>query len=202
MTATHHTDGPTGAEALEHHQAHMLQALLRSQVGKQLLNTNDENEHAVCSTCTFTGADTRCTVASRCTGWYHARCQPQAHGTCAHCGPPILEQPLHVHPLDPHELELLRTHAGTLYTSTDGSVRGAQTEDASSTWGVCIRLSDAVSIQRSGKIAITQGEESSYRVELEALIQMYHLLPAQYRARHACDNEAAVKAHTSIRYHA
>ena len=201
-TATHHTDGPTGAEALEQHQAHMLQALVQGQVGQQLRNTNDENEHAVCSTCTFTGADTRCTVASRCTGWYHARCQPQAHGTCAHCGPPILEQPLHAQPLDPHELELLRTHTGTLYTSTDGSVRGAQTQEASSTWGICIRLSDTVTIQRSGKIAITQGEESSYRVELEALIQMYHLLPAQYRARHACDNEAAVKAHTSIRYHA
>ena len=201
-TATHHTDGPTVAEALEHHQANMLQALVRSQDGQQLHNTNDENEHAVCSTCTFTGADTRCTVASRCSGWYHARCQPQAHGICAHCGPHILEPPQHVQPLNPHELELLRTHAGTLYTSTDGSVRGAQTEDASSTWGVCIRLSDDVSIQRSGKIAITQGEESSYRVELEALIQMYHLLPAQYRARHACDNEAAVKAHTSIRYHA
>ena len=46
------------------------------------------------------------------------------------------------------------------------------------------------------------GEESFYRVELEALIQIYLLLPPQYRARHACDNEAAVKAHTSIRYHA
>jgi hypothetical protein len=82
-------------------------------------------------------------------------------------------------------------------------VKGVQTANASSIWGLCIRISDVVSITRSGKIAvITPGEESSYRVELEALIQIYLLFPPQYRARHAFDNEAAVKAHTSIGYHA
>ena len=107
-----------------------------------------------------------------------------------------------VQALTPHELSLLSNHVGTLNTSTDGSVKGAQTVNASSTWGLCIWISDVVSITRSGKIAVTPGEESSYRVELEALIQIDLLLPPQYRARHACDNEAAVKAHTSIRYHA
>jgi hypothetical protein len=130
--------------------------LVQSQDGQELQNTNDEKVHAVCSTCTFTGADTRCTVASRCSGWYHARCQPHTvHGTCAQCAPLILETPQRAQPLIPHELELLSNHSGILYTSTDGSVRGAQTEDASSTWEKCIRISDAESIQRSGKIAIT-----------------------------------------------
>jgi hypothetical protein len=32
-------------------------------------------------------------------------------------------------------------------------------------------------------------------VEIEGLIQLYKLLPAHINTRHACDNEAAVKAH-------
>jgi hypothetical protein len=179
----------------------MLQALVLSQDGQELQNTKDEKEHAVCITCTFTGVDAQCAVASRCTRWYHARCQPYSvNNTCAHCAPPILETPQLVQPLTPHELALFSNHTDILYTSTDGSVKGGQTADASSTWGICIRISDVASVARSVKIAITPGEESSYRVKLEALIQINLLLPPQYRARHACDNEAAVKAHTSIRY--
>ena len=60
----------------------------------------------------------------------------------------------------------------------------------------------AILIKRRGKVLITAGEESSYRVEVEGLIQLYTLLPAHIHTRHACDNEAAVKAHLTSRAHA
>jgi hypothetical protein len=49
---------------------------------------------------------------------------------------------------------------------------------------------------------ITAGEESSYRVEVEGLIQLYSLLLAHIHTRHVCDNKAAVKAHLTSRSHA
>ena len=71
---------------------------------------------------------------------------------------------------------------------------------------VCIRVvrpsGKAILIKRRGKVQITAGEESSYRVEVEGLIQLYLLLPAHIHTRHTCDNEAAVKAHLTSRYHA
>ena len=65
-----------------------------------------------------------------------------------------------------------------------------------------IRVSPTTTISRSGKIRLSLGEDSSYRVELEGLVQLYTILPADISTRHACDNEAAVKAHKSTRYHA
>jgi hypothetical protein len=93
-----------------------------------------------------------------------------------------------------------------IYSSTDGSVKGVATDDTSSTWGLCIRVirasGTAILIKRRGKVLITAGDESSYRVEVEGLIQLYTLLPAHINTRHACDNEAAVKAHLTSRVHA
>ena len=80
--------------------------------------------------------------------------------------------------------------------------KDSQTDNASSTWGICIRVSDTVRITRRGKISITKGEESSYRVEVEGLTQIYRLLPPHIITRHACDNEAAVRAHKTIFNHA
>ena len=39
-------------------------------------------------------------------------------------------------------------------------------------------------------------------MEVEGLTQIYHLLPPHIITRHACDNEAAVRAHKTIFYHA
>ena len=103
---------------------------------------------------------------------------------------------------------LLALHdaSGTIYSSTDGSVKGIHKTDVSSTWGLCIRVQaqdgTITRITRHGKILITAGEESSYRVEVEGLIQIYTLLPATFHTTHACDNEAAVDAHDTIDYHA
>jgi hypothetical protein len=63
-------------------------------------------------------------------------------------------------------------------------------------------LEHGILIKRRGKVLITAGEESSYRVEVEGLIKLYTLLPAHIHTRHACDNEAAVKAHLTSRSHA
>ena len=49
---------------------------------------------------------------------------------------------------------------------------------------------------------ITAGEDSSYRVEVEGLIQIYTILPATLHTTHACDNESAVAAHDTIDHHA
>jgi hypothetical protein len=76
----------------------------------------------------------------------------------------------------------------------------------SSTWGLCIRLvlpsGYTELIKRRGKVQIAAGEESSYRMEVEGLIQLYTLLPTHIHTRHACDNEAAVKAHYTTQHHA
>ena len=56
--------------------------------------------------------------------------------------------------------------------------------------------------QTTRQSANQPGEESSYRVEVEGLIQLYTLLPAHMNTRHACDNEAAVKAHLTSSAHA
>jgi hypothetical protein len=57
-------------------------------------------------------------------------------------------------------------------------------------------------IKRRGKVQVAAGEKSSYRVEVEGLIQLYTLLPTHIHTRHACDNEAAVKAHYTTQHHA
>jgi hypothetical protein len=119
------------------------------------------------------------------------------------CSPPEDTTPdVATLPLTNAELHMLSTAPGIIYTSTDGSVKKAQTPEASSTWALSIRVSPTTTISRRGKIRLSPGEDSSYRVELEGLVQLYTILPADTSTRHACDNEAAVKAHKSIHYHA
>jgi hypothetical protein len=85
-------------------------------------------------------------------------------------------------------------------------VKGIHTTDVSSTWGLCIQvqLQDGITtrITRNGKVLITAGEESSYRVEVERLIQIYTIFPATLHTTHACNNESAVAAHDTIDHHA
>jgi hypothetical protein len=112
------------------------------------------------------------------------------------CSPPKDTTPdAETLPLTNAELHMLSTAPGIIYTSTDGSVKQAQTPEASSTWALSIRVSPTTTISRSGKISLSPGEDSSYRVELEGLVQLYTILPADISTRHACDNKAAVKAH-------
>jgi hypothetical protein len=67
-----------------------------------------------------------------------------------------------------------------------------------------VQLQDGTTtrITRNGKVMITAGEESSYRVEVEGLIQIYAILPTTLHTTHACDNESAVAAHATIAHHA
>jgi hypothetical protein len=168
-----------------------------------IYTTLDTKTTAKCPACSHTGADTRCATHSECEGWFHIRCySPDTH-SCAICSPPEGTTPdATIVPLNIEELHLLYTAPGTIFTNTDGSVKKAQTLEASLTWALSIRISPTITISRSGKISLSPGEESSYRVELEGLVQLNAILPADVTTRHACDNEAAVTAHKSIHYHA
>jgi hypothetical protein len=76
-------------------------------------------------------------------------------------------------------------------------VKGAGTDLASSTFGVVIDHMHT-NIRRSGKIKIRTGEESSLRVELEALIHAYTLIPTHVHTVHAVDNETAIAIHNEL----
>ena len=88
-----------------------------------------------------------------------------------------------------------RTH--TIYSASDGSVKHAGTDHASSTFGVVIDHTHT-NIRRYGKIKIRKGEESSLRVELEALIHAYNLIPSHIHTTHAADNETAIAIHNEL----
>jgi hypothetical protein len=69
-----------------------------------------------------------------------------------------------------------QVHCGTIYSSIDGSVKGVAEKQTSSTWGLCIRVvlpfGQIKLIKRRGKVQIAAREESSYRVEVEGLIEL------------------------------
>ena len=160
---TKHTTlrGPTDPQELHRHQSTFTTAMSRDSENN-VHSTLDDKPHARCPTCTFTGVDTKCVLSLKCDGWFHSRCQPRSFDVCAICNPVSKGTQLHtIAPLSAHELRILETTVGPIYTSTDGSVKGSQTDNASSTWGICIRVSDTVHITRRGKIFFTKGEESS-----------------------------------------
>jgi hypothetical protein len=180
---------------------------MRSSTGEIHIDS-DRRPHTVCPTCNFTDTDAKCALQIRCEGWYHQRCNPiPASTVCLACQASVTPTPpTTTTPLSPTELTHLNDARGTIYSSTDGSVKGVTTRNTSSTWGLCIRVvrpsGKAILIKRRGIVQITAGEESSYRVEVEGLIHLYSLLPAHIHTRHACDNEAALKAHLTSRSHA
>jgi hypothetical protein len=117
--------------------------------------------------------------------------------SCGMCSPPDYTTPDEtIIPLNNQELHLLCTAPGRIYTSTDGSVKQAQTLEASSTWTLSIRISPTMTISRRGKINLSHGEESSYRVELEGLVELYIIFPADITTRNVCDNERRRSRHT------
>jgi hypothetical protein len=85
----------------------------------------------------------------------------------------------------------------TIYSASDGSVLRAGKPDSSSFFGISIDPHH-INITRNGKISIRKGEESSLRVELEALIHIYKILPAHIDTQHMADNLTAIEIHETL----
>ena len=123
----------------------------------------------------------------------HTRCYQNTPWKCPECTP-RQRKPDIVLALSETETNMIYEDIRTIYSASDGSVKGAMTNKASSTWGITIHTSTG-RIHRRGKITIRQPEESSYRVEMEALRCAYKLIPANVEAIHAVDNLQTIKTH-------
>ena len=158
-------------------------------------NPPPTQQNVKCILCTHDNADLACS-SKTCTHHAHSRCtDQQRRWTCSAC----TVDTKHVHPLHPSQLRNLERSAllRTIYSSSDGSVTNANTTRASSSFGMVIDPSHT-NITRRGRISIRMGEESSLRVELEALIHAYTLIPAHISTIHAVDNETAIDIHTTL----
>ena len=147
-----------------------------------------------CDLCSHPDTDTCCSNQP-CPHRVHKRCLPNPDTwTCSECSAPTAPRPL-----TPDQISLLfdRSLSHTIYSASDGSVRGANTQSPSSTFGVCIDPSH-LNITSGGKITIRMGEESSLRAELEALIHAYTIIPAGIDVIHAVDNMTAIDIHSML----
>ena len=157
----------------------------------------DTNDAGTCDVCKGTGHLLQCTRNTHCSGWSHKQCTNptsapyRRYWSCDKCTTRYI--PSHTHSLTAEEHRRLSTRS-TWDSSGDGSVHTRPTP--SSTWSIYIDTSPP--IHRSGKITIRPGDESSLRVELEALIQLYKILPPSTTTNHACDNESAIAIHQDI----
>ena len=148
----------------------------------------------VCHICDLPEADISCRSTS-CTHAVHLGCTDKQDWKCEECQPELTTVK-QLHPS--HRMKLERralTH--TIYSASDGSVKYAGTERASSTFGIVIDHNHT-NVRRCGKIEIRKGEESSLRVELEALIHAYNLIPQNVPTIHAADNETAIAIHNEL----
>ena len=144
-----------------------------------------------CTLCSHSDADLKCDTQA-CKNHIHARCSPSPTWKCAEC----TADRLSVRPLHPDQVTRLEQGAllRTIYSASDGSVTHAGTPGASSAFGLVIDPSHT-NITRNGKISIRGGEESSLRVELEALIHTYKLMPRHIHTQHVVDNLTAIEIH-------
>ena len=131
---------PVSARATHPHELHIHQLLLTTAMTLDSENnvhsTMDHKPHARCPTCHFTGPQQMPT---------------QSFDVCATCNPiSDSTQPQTVALLSAHELHMLEIAVIPFYTSTDGSVKGSQTDAVSSTWGICFRVSESVHISWRG----------------------------------------------------
>ena len=151
-------------------------------------------QHTICQLCDLPAADTKCSTPN-CSLAVHTRCTTHQEWTCHSCTPDKTK----VMSLHPSHLAKLETRALThqIYSASDGSVKKAGTDQASSTFGVVIDHNHT-NVRRYGKINIRKGEESSLRVELEALIHAYSLIPTHIHTIHAADNETAIAIHNEL----
>ena len=150
-----------------------------------------------CSICKLPDTDSTCTTAS-CQAAVHIRCTKHHPWKCQACGPKAYRPP----PLTRKQLKQLRTRMvnHTIFSASDGSVLRAGSTNPSSTFGITIDPA-SIDISHRGKISIRQGEESSLRVEIEGLIQAYHLIPADIPVQHAVDNKGTVDIHDHMVRH-
>ena len=156
--------------------------------------THPRPSHHDCDVCGHSQADQKC-VKTTCTNYSHGRCTSSQPWTCSQCTIDRSKvEPLHPSHLQKLEERLL-TH--TIYSASDGSVKGAGTGHSSSSFGLVIDHLHT-NVRRRGKITIREGEESSLRVELEALIHAYYLIPSHIKTIHAIDNETALEIHNAL----
>ena len=147
-----------------------------------------------CMLCSNSDADKKCT-SQECNNHIHARCTSSTEWKCPDC----ITDRLSVRPLHPDQVALLEQGAlnRTIYSASDGSVTHAGTPGASSSFGLVIDPS-YTNITRNGKITIRSGEESSLRVELEALIHTYRIMPSHIHTQHVVDNLTAIDIHDML----
>ena len=151
-------------------------------------------KHHECAVCGHPEAKQKC-LNPPCTNHAHDGCTHTQPWTCTQYSPDRSR----VAPLHPSHLakleERLLTH--TIYSASDGSVKGAGSGHSSSSFGLVIDHLHT-NVRRRGEITIREGEESSLRVELEALIHAYYLIPAHIKTVHAIDNETALDIHNAL----
>ena len=147
----------------------------------------------ICTTSGHRGIDMTKCHNETCYRHAHTRCYQNTPWKCPECTP-RQRKPDIVLALSETETNMIYEDIRTIYSASDGSVKGAMTNKASSTWGITIHTSTG-RIHRRGKITIRQPEESSYRVEMEALRCAYKLIPANVEAIHAVDNLQTIKTH-------
>ena len=148
---------------------------------------------STCHLCSYPDTDTKCNTPT-CENRTHKRCLSNTSSwSCGDCTQPTLPS------LTSDQASLLfeRSLTHPIYSASDGSVRGANTNNPSSTFGVCIDPLN-LNFTSGGKFSIRQGEECSLRAELEALIHAYHLIPTGIDVIHAVDNMTAIDIHNTL----
>ena len=197
-----HITGPTPLDTLQDLPTRIAQ---RFKIGEDNLiySDSEEDDRGTCHVCSLPGNLYQCHKATRCNGLHHHNChslkhnpRTTSHWICPECTTWNSHQTNHS--LTSEELQCIHNTQTQIYTAADGSVK---TVDGikSSTWGLYIDT-PRFPITRNGKIRIRPGEESSFRVEMEGLIQLYtHIPPSStHHIIHACDNTSAIHYHDEI----
>ena len=146
-----------------------------------------------CSLAGHRGTDMQKCTTAQCYHHIHNRCHADTLWQCpAHT--PIPPPPHTIPELTPEEHHILADTNCELYSASDGSVVQAGTGQATSTFGIAIKTTESY-VTRRGKFRIRQGDESSYRAELEGIIWAYKIIPNYLATTHAVDNTAAINTH-------
>ena len=170
-------------------------------VNGEVISEDDDDD--LCEICKEGGQVVICNTAVSCSGVYHRACTNKGSNlpddwVCDKC---TTTSAKHIFaPLSEQEhLNLKRASAaGQIYTAGDGSVKNNGTPHASSTCGISVIGRDFRYLQGQA-IKIRHGDESSYRMELEALIASYTTLPPWLDSIHATDNEVTIDIHNKLK---
>jgi hypothetical protein len=145
--------------------------------GQIYSDTDTEEDNQQCQICNLQVHpihQLRCHQNNRCTGIYHRQCikthtELQEQWSCQRCIKPEAWHPT-PRKLNPTLQRYLRTRDSPIYVASDGSVKGAQTGQARSSWGPAISTGGEIVFSACGAIEIRQTEESSLRSEIQGLI--------------------------------